>query len=171
MIVMQVCNDKLANALRCYAQQIERGGGPAHEPPAALCRHRLVEAGIDEQEPFLVPDNPDEVVHRHRHIVGIAADEMIRPPAVAFGILECKNLIRGRRHRASGRFAVSRCAGTRIVIGNPAGQLHFDTASPRGRCGPQSDMRPACVRLAKRPAIIKTRERPARAARPAVHDA
>ena len=52
---------------------------------------------------MLPDDRPDEVVHRHRHVVRVAADEVLGPPSFTFRVLDrvhrCEPYS-GPRHRA-----------------------------------------------------------------------
>src|ERR1700752_3482312 len=62
-------------------------------PPTA-CRCNLgCEAGVDHKTALCTNRSPDEVVHRHRPVMRVAADEMIGSPSVALGVANGIDLV------------------------------------------------------------------------------
>jgi hypothetical protein len=60
----------------CDAEEGQALARGSQERALALPRHVLAEARVDDDGPLGVADQPDEVIHRHRPIVRIAADEV-----------------------------------------------------------------------------------------------
>src|SRR6516165_1041980 len=67
----------------------------AQVPPAARRCDFGSEAGIDYKTTLSTNSGPDEIVHRHRAVMRIAADEMIGTPGVALGIADRTELVFG----------------------------------------------------------------------------
>ena len=68
-------------------------GRTAQVPPSA-CRGDLGgEAGIDHETTLWRDRRPDEIVHWHRPVMRIPADEVIGAPGIALGVADCVKLI------------------------------------------------------------------------------
>jgi hypothetical protein len=65
----------------------------AQEGALALARDFRLEAGVDHEGAAAAPRYPDEIVHRHRTVMRVAADEMIAAPRLAGSIADGKELV------------------------------------------------------------------------------
>jgi len=65
-------------------------------PPPACCGDLGGEAGVDHEAALCTNSGPDEVVHRHRPVMRVAADEMIGSPGVPLGIANGIELVFGK---------------------------------------------------------------------------
>ena len=73
----------------------------AEQRPAALCAHRRIEAGVEDEGPRRADDRPDEIVERHRAVMRIAEDEVVRGGAVVVAVADRVEFV-GLAHVASG---------------------------------------------------------------------
>ena len=88
MVVVHMGDDDVLHGRGIDAQQGQSRARAAQEGALALSGHGFVEAGVDDEGPLGIADQPDEVVHRHRRIVRIAADEVGAARAVASRVLD-----------------------------------------------------------------------------------
>ena len=61
-----------------------------------MLRVERVEPGVDHDRAVAADDRPHEVVHRHRHIVRIATEEVLGPTRVALRVLDREHFVRCR---------------------------------------------------------------------------
>ena len=85
------------------AQQGQSVARRAQEGALALARHGLAEACVDDEGSLGIADQPDEVIHRHRSIVRIAADEVGAARAPAGRILDGIDFVGFPAHRGPRR--------------------------------------------------------------------
>jgi len=81
MVVVQVTDDDVFDAV---SRDAERGKALAHRPghlAQAFLAHRLVKAGIEDDGSGRPDDRPDEKVERLQHVMRIAIDEIHRRTA------------------------------------------------------------------------------------------
>jgi len=97
MVVMHVGQDHVGDSVAVEAHQAQRLGRAAQVPPAARRRDLGGKPGIDHKAAFSADGRPDEVVHRHRPVMRVAADEMVGAPGVALGIADRIELVFGER--------------------------------------------------------------------------
>ena len=76
MVVVHMGQDHVLDRARVDAEQAERLHRATQERALAPFRYFGVKAGIDDDGPTPAPCHPDEIVHRHRPVMRIAADEM-----------------------------------------------------------------------------------------------
>src|SRR5688572_13170441 len=88
MVVVQVCQDDILDFLRSYVERTERLYGTTQERALSPLRDFRVETGVDDKAAASPLCQPHEVVHRHRTVVRIAADEMLAPPRIAGSIAD-----------------------------------------------------------------------------------
>src|SRR4030095_10117983 len=93
MIVMQMGEDDILDRGCIDADRAERLHRTAQERPLPPVSYFRVESGIDDKGATSSPGQPDEIIHRHRAVVRIAADEMLAPPRLAGGIADGKELV------------------------------------------------------------------------------
>src|SRR4051812_42811673 len=93
MVVVQMGEDHILDAIGVDAERTERLHRAAQEGALALLRCLRIEAGIDDEGSACTPRHPDEIVHRHRPVMRIAADEMLAPPRLARRITDGKELV------------------------------------------------------------------------------
>ena len=83
MVVMQMREDDIFDRIRIDVERAERLYRTAQERPFPLLRYLRVETGVDDEGAPSSFRHPHEIVHRHRPIVRVAADEMIAAPRLA----------------------------------------------------------------------------------------
>src|SRR5436305_7731598 len=93
MVVMQMGEDDILDRVSVDAERTERLHRAAQEGALAFVRCLRVEASVDDKGAAFTPRHPNEIVHRHRTIVRVAADEMLAPPRLAGGIADGKELV------------------------------------------------------------------------------
>jgi hypothetical protein len=101
VIVVHVRDDDVAHFLRFHAEERQSGLRRAQVLALALRRDFRGEAGVDHDGPIRITDEPYEVVHRHRCIVRVAAEEVVGAARVAPRIADRVNLVFGDGHDAS----------------------------------------------------------------------
>src|SRR6185295_15277701 len=79
--------------------------------PPPLPRHRRREAGVDHDLASAAADQPDEVVERHRPVVRVAADEILRCLAHVMRVLDRVDLVLRGHETAPPRSARSAASG------------------------------------------------------------
>ena len=62
-------------------------------PPAACRCDFGGKAGVDHKAVLGTDGSPDEIIHRHRAVMRIAADEVIGAPGVSLGIADRVELV------------------------------------------------------------------------------
>jgi hypothetical protein len=65
-------------------------------PPAASRGDLGGKAGVDDETALGSDCGPDEIIHRHRPVMRVAADEVIGAPGVALGIADRVKLVFGK---------------------------------------------------------------------------
>src|SRR6185295_7248552 len=93
MIVMQVREDDILDIIGTDIERAKRLHRATQESPLSLPGYFRVESGIDDKGATSSPCQPHEIIHRHRAVVRIAADEMLAPPRLAGGIADGKELV------------------------------------------------------------------------------
>ena len=86
MVVMHVADDDVADLVGIDPDRLEAVARRAQEVAAALFRHRLVEAGVEDEGAVLADDRPHEIIERHRPVMRVAAIEILSCPAIVVGI-------------------------------------------------------------------------------------
>ena len=95
MVVMHVGQDHVGDAIAVEPDQRQQLRRAAQVAPPARCGDLGGKAGVDHKAASRPDRRPDEIIHRHRPVMRIAADEMIRTPGVALGIADCIELVFG----------------------------------------------------------------------------
>ena len=95
MVVMQMRQHHVGDRLRRDAELGQRVHRAAQELALALGRDLLGEAGVDHHDTALAADHPGEIIHRHRRVVRVAADEMVGAPGLARGVADGENFVLG----------------------------------------------------------------------------
>src|SRR3984893_17049361 len=93
MVVMQVGENDIFDRIRINAKRGEPLHRTAQKCALALFRYFGVKAGIDDKGSAAAPCHPYEVIHRHRPVMRIAADEVRGPSRVTGGITDGKELV------------------------------------------------------------------------------
>src|SRR5215216_6655083 len=93
MVIMQMREDDILDRIRIDVECAERLHRATQECPFPLLRYLRVEAGVDDESTPSSFCHPHEVVHRHRAVVRIAADEMLAPPRLAGGVADGKEFV------------------------------------------------------------------------------
>src|SRR6188474_2753991 len=86
MVVMQMREDDILDRIHIDVERAERLHRTAQECPFPLPRYFRVEASVDDERTPSSFRHPHEIVHRHRAVVRIAADEMLAPLRLAGGV-------------------------------------------------------------------------------------
>src|SRR5205807_8606753 len=94
--------DHILDRIHIDAERAERFHRTAQERPLALLRYLRIEAGVDDESTPPSSRHPHEVVHRHRPVVRVAADEMVAAPRLAGGIADGKEFVFLFGHGSSG---------------------------------------------------------------------
>jgi hypothetical protein len=95
VVVVHVRDHDLPHLFGLHAQQRQARFRRAQVLALALCRHLRGEAGVHHDRPLRIADQPHEIIHRHRRVVGIAADEMLGAPRIAPRVADRKNFVIG----------------------------------------------------------------------------
>jgi len=93
MVVMKMGENDIFNRIRINAEPGERLHRTAQKRAFALFGHFRVKAGVDDKRSAAAPCHPHEVIHRHRPVVRIAADEVRAASRVTGGITDSKELV------------------------------------------------------------------------------
>src|SRR3981189_3557556 len=93
MVVMQVREDDILDRIGIDAERTQRLDRRAEEVALAFLRYPGIEAGVDGEGAAAAPRHPDEIIHRHRTVMRVAADEMIAAPRLAGSIADGKELV------------------------------------------------------------------------------
>ena len=120
----------------------------------ALRRHRGGKAGVDHDLAPGAADQPDEVVERHRPVVRIAADEVLRLAPRVVRVLERVDLVASLDGDPA-RISVCRPGRRRCGRRRSLSALS-DTRSPSSLTPPCSIMRCASVVLGVSPACLRS---------------
>ena len=84
MVVVQVADDDVLDLTRVDADRLQAFSDRLEQLPLALLPHRLVEAGVDDEDAGPTDDRPDVVVERLQDVVRITAEKVLgRLPFVA----------------------------------------------------------------------------------------
>ena len=98
VVVVHVRDDDLAHRVGLDAEQRQSLLGRAQKLALAPGRGLGGEAGIHHDHSLPVADQPHEIIHRHRRVVGIAADEMLVAPRVAARVTDREYLVVRKLH-------------------------------------------------------------------------
>ena len=101
MVVMQMRQDDISDLIGVDINQLERIDRIAQERALALGRNLRGEAAIDDVGLFRRHRGPQEIIHRHRAVMRIAADEMIAPLRLARGVADGEQFVFRRLRTAS----------------------------------------------------------------------
>jgi hypothetical protein len=96
VVVVQVREDHVLHGVAIDADELQGLDRVAQEGALALLRGLLGEAAVDHEGALGAFRDPHEVVHRHRPVVRIAADEMVRPPRLARRIADGEEFVFGQ---------------------------------------------------------------------------
>src|SRR5689334_12352911 len=88
MIVMQMGEDDILDRGCIDAKHAERLHRTAEERPLPPGSYFRVEARVDDERTASPSCQPHEIVHWHRAVVRIAADEVLAPPRIAGGVAD-----------------------------------------------------------------------------------
>ncbi len=98
MVVVQVGDDHVRRRAGVDADRREAVGDRPQQLAVALLGIGRGEAGVDHPASVGADHGPDEIVHRHRPVVGIAADEHLGAPADPCRVAHGVDCIVGKRH-------------------------------------------------------------------------
>jgi len=93
VIVMQMREHDVPDGATVYADQRERLDRAAQKPPLARRGDLGGKAGIDYDGVLRRDRDPHEIIHRHRAVMRVAADEMVGAPSIAFGVTDRVELV------------------------------------------------------------------------------
>ena len=93
VIIVHVGEDHILDPGGVAAQQSEGIDGVSLQLAAALAAAFGGEADIDDDLAVCVLGEPDEVVHRHRTVMRVAADEVLMPPGGAVGVFQGEEFV------------------------------------------------------------------------------
>ncbi len=93
VVVVQVRDHHVLHLRRVHAEQPQPLGRAAQVVPRALERHGFREAGVHHHFAAFAADQPHEVVERHRPVVRIAADEILRRAPRMVRVLDGVDLV------------------------------------------------------------------------------
>ena len=80
--------DHVLDRIAVDADQRQRLNRAAQVPSPARYGDLRGKAGIDDDGMMRRDRDPNEIVHRHRAVMRIAADEMVGAPGVALGVTD-----------------------------------------------------------------------------------
>ena len=87
MVVMHMGQDHVLDRRGVDADQRQRLRRAAQMPAPARRGDLGGKAGIDDDRAVRRDRHPDEIIHRHRAVMRVAADEMVGAPGVALGVI------------------------------------------------------------------------------------
>ena len=90
---MQMGEDHILDRIHIDVERAERLDRTTQERPVSLLRYFRVEAGVDDEGAAASLRHPHEVVHRHRPVMRVAADEMIAAPRLAGRIADGEEFV------------------------------------------------------------------------------
>ena len=93
VIVVQMRDDDVLDVRCADPEQLQRVDRIAQIGALALGRDFLGEAAVDDEPALLADRKPAEIVHRHRPVMRIAADEIVLPAALAGRVAKRVHLI------------------------------------------------------------------------------
>ena len=93
VIVVEVGDDDVFDVGGAHPQELERVNRIAQIGALALRRHFLGESAVDDEAALVADREPAEVIHGHRPVMRIAADEIVLSAALAGRIAQRINLI------------------------------------------------------------------------------
>ena len=123
VVVMHMGEDHVLDRVGIDADQRQRLGRAAQMAAPARRRDLCGKAGVDDHRAVRRDRHPDEIIHRHRAVMRVAADEMVGAPGVALGIADRVELVfgemgvhgdLGRRPRDCESTAAVRAYGRRL---------------------------------------------------------
>jgi len=88
MVVVHMRQHDVLDGAAVDAQQRERLDRAAQKPPLTRRGDLGRKPGIDDDGMMRCDCDPHEIVHRHRAVMRVAADEMVGSPGVALGIAD-----------------------------------------------------------------------------------
>jgi hypothetical protein len=97
VVVVQMGQDNILYRAGINSDQRQRRRRTAQMPTSTRCRHFRGKAGIDDKGAVRRSRYPDEIVHWHRAIVRITADEVIGASGIALGVADRVELVFRRR--------------------------------------------------------------------------
>ena len=99
VVVVHVGQDHVGDRVAVEPDHRQRLGRAAQMPPAARGGDLGGKAGVDHKAALGPDRRPDEIIHRHRPVMRVAADEMVAAARVALGIADRIELVFGKiRH-------------------------------------------------------------------------
>ena len=93
VIVVEVGDDDVLDLTRAYPEEFKGIDRIAQVGALALSSHFLGEAAVDDEAALAADREPAEIIHGHRPVMGIAADEIVLPAALASRIAQRIDLI------------------------------------------------------------------------------
>ena len=87
VIVMQMGDDHVANAVGADAEIFERIGGIDHQCAGALARGDRIESGIDQNIAVTATDQPDEIIEVRSLVVNIRCQIVLMRLAAGVGCI------------------------------------------------------------------------------------
>ena len=78
MVIVQMAYDHVADLVGSNVDGLEPLGDRIEHFALALLSRRRIETGIDDEGSPRPDDGPDEIVKRLEHVVGVAADKIVR---------------------------------------------------------------------------------------------
>ena len=98
VVVVHVRHDHIADRSRIDAKPGEAFRRPPEQHALALRGDFGREACIQHERAIAVAHEPHEVIHRHRRVVRIAAEKMIRAARIALCVFDREDFIRRQGH-------------------------------------------------------------------------
>ena len=145
VVVVHVSDDHILHGAGIDAEGCQAVRHGLHDLPAALAGGLRAEPGVDQDRPAAALDHPHVVVERHRHVVLVAADEVVPRAPVEVRVADGRDFPEVVAHRVFPFVVVVRTMSPRPC---PARRR------PRGRSG-----------RSRRPPARRSRSRPAAAPR------
>ena len=95
MVVVHVGQHDVPEGIAVDADQGQRLDRAAQKPSLARRGDLGGRSGVDDDGMMRRDRNPNEIVHRHRAVMRIAADKMVRTPGIALGVADRVKLVFG----------------------------------------------------------------------------
>src|SRR5689334_18197140 len=93
MIKVHVRNDHVFDAVGIDPDHLQSFSHRAEQGALSLRSARCVEAGIEHEASLLADDGPDKIVKRHRAVVWIAAEKIVRCGSMMMAVADCEQVV------------------------------------------------------------------------------
>ncbi len=95
MVIMHMGEDDVLDRAGVDPDERQRLRRAAQMPPPARRGDLRGKSGVDDDRAVRRDRDPDEIIHRHRPVMRVAADKVVGAPGVALGVADRVELVFG----------------------------------------------------------------------------